>query len=117
MVLLAQHSSSRTGPADHGGHRTGGMASACARARASTLPRRRRALSDVVHRYRDQSLAVDRTLSLYPLGRPVGAEHPGIPAHRHLVPLADYFDVHGVVVLGLPRKGESRHWISLSTEK
>ena len=55
--------------------------------------------------------------SLLPMASGVVAQHAGLPAHRHARTAPGHSDVHGVVLLGVPRKGSRRHRIPLRPRK
>ena len=74
-------------------------------ARIDAVPRSGRTVPDVVHRHRHQPLADDRALSLHALAGGLVREHASVFADRHAVPAADHPDVHGLVLLGVPRQG------------
>jgi len=63
--------------------------------------------------WRHQPMADDRVLSLYALAGCLVPKYAGLPVDRHAVPVAGYTDVHGLVLLGIPRKGSRRHRLSL----
>ena len=44
-------------------------------------------------------------------------EHPGLPAGRHAVPVADHPSLYGLVLLGVPRKGARRRGLSLKCRR
>ena len=92
----------------------------CGLARAWRLGRRRGAVSRrdrsvpaVLSRHRHQPVADDRAGSFHALaGRLVGG-HAGIPSGRDPAAAAGDPDVHGVVVLGLPRQDARRRRLPL----
>src|ERR1700730_10109430 len=74
---------------------------------------RDRTFSDVLYRHRDQSSADDRAVPLYAMAGSLIPEHASLPADRHAVIAAHHPDVHGLVVLGIPRQGAQGRGISL----
>ena len=78
------------------------------------VPGRDRPVPHVLRRHRHQPVADDRAVPLHALAGRVLREHAGVPPDRHAVPAADHPDVHGVVLLGVPRQGARRRGVSLS---
>jgi hypothetical protein len=60
-------------------------------------------------------------ISLWPMIVPLHAlaggfiwKHTGLSLDRHAVPATDHSDVHGLVLLGIPRQGRRYYWVSLA---
>ena len=81
--------------------------------RSRALRLRGRPLRHVLSRNRDQPLSDDRALQVHDLGRRLVGIDAGLPPGRHAVPAADHPHVHRLVLLGVPRQGQSRHRLSL----
>jgi cytochrome d ubiquinol oxidase subunit II len=77
------------------------------------ISRRGSALHAGLYRHRDQPVAHDRSLRVHTVGSRLLAAHAGFPPRRDAVPLACHSHVHGMVVLGFPRKGHSRSGLPL----
>src|SRR5262245_1551270 len=90
------------------------MGGAAATARIHAVPRRHRAVPDVVYRHRDQLVADDRAVSLHAVAGGLVGEHAGFSSDRHALPAADHPDVHRLVVLGIPRQSPRHCRLSLS---
>src|SRR3989475_9333583 len=71
------------------------------------------AVSVVIPRHRHQSVADGGPLSLHALGGCVLVKHAGFLVGRHAVPAPGDPHVLGLVLLGLPRKSASGHWLPL----
>src|SRR5262249_14082358 len=72
-----------------------------------------RAGSALLHPPHDQPVADDRALQIHVVGSRGVTKHASLPADRRAVPVAHYLDVHGLVVLGVPRQGARRYRLSL----
>src|ERR1043166_1495536 len=78
-----------------------------------TVPLGDPAVRNVLSRHCHQPLADDRAAPLHAVAGRLLARHPGLHAGGHGVPAAGDPDVHGVVLLGVPRQGEGRYRLSL----
>ena len=81
--------------------------------RIRTFHRSRPAVRAVLYRHRNQPVAVHRAAYVHPLAGGFIELHPGLPSGRHAVPAAGDPGLHGLVLLGVPRKSARRHRVSL----
>ena len=91
----------------------GRMGSAPAPSRIDAVPWCHRAILDVVYRHRDQLVADDRAIPLYAMAGGFVRQHAGLSPNWYALPATNHSDVHGLVLLGVPRQGPRRPRVSL----
>ncbi len=104
----------RSCPDPDGTHRLRSLASAGRVGRRhGAVPQRHRALLHVLHGHRRQPVAHDRAAPLHAVAGGLVGGHASLPPRRHARPIARDPDVHGVVLLGLPRQDARRRGVPL----
>src|SRR5262249_10658372 len=87
LVQLAEYCVPLSSADRHRADRARRMGGAAAPSRTDTVPRRRRAIPDIICRHRNQPVADDRAVSLYAVAGRVVRKHASLSADRYAVPM------------------------------